>query len=125
MKSNKDFPKMIKKGTLHLILWVCAHHMYCMGFHEIPGSEGRKDAQASLYEYAPCASGCIMYDPLKINEITYKTQKIVLFLGYSLGRKEKEKKLPTSELVPQSISSRMRTILITLGGMEPCLLNVL
>ena len=59
---NKHYPQVSKKGTSHLFLWVCAHHMHCVGFHMIPGSEGCKDAHASLYEDAPIAPRCLMYD---------------------------------------------------------------
>ena len=62
VECNKYYPQVSKKGTSHLFLWVCAHHMHCLGFHMIPGSEGCKDAQASLYEYAPTAPKCVMYD---------------------------------------------------------------
>ena len=59
---NKKFPLVTKKGTSYLFLWFCALHGHCLGFHIIPGSEGRKDPAASLYTHSSTAPDVICYD---------------------------------------------------------------
>lgn len=61
-KCNKIFPQVSKKGTSYLFLWFCPIHGHCLGYHVIPGSEGRKDAAASLYTHLPEAPEEIFYD---------------------------------------------------------------
>ena len=62
VECTKNYPNVSKKGMSYLFLWVCAHHMHCMGFHMIPSSEGSKDASASLYTHAEKAPLGIFYD---------------------------------------------------------------
>ena len=48
---NKHFPQVSKKGSIYFFLWFCPLHGHSYGFHIISGSEGHKDALASLYCY--------------------------------------------------------------------------
>ena len=62
MVCEKKFPNVTKSGSTYLFLWFCPKHGHCLGFHMIPGSEGRKDAHASLYCYAEVAPDVLFYD---------------------------------------------------------------
>jgi len=64
LKANatKFIPKLQKKGVSYLFLWFCPLHGHCLGYHIIPGSEGRKDAAASLYTHLPTPPEEIFYD---------------------------------------------------------------
>ena len=60
---NKYFPQVNKRGSTYLFLWfVRCVHGHCYGFHMIPGSEGRKDASASLYCYLQKPPKVVFYD---------------------------------------------------------------
>ena len=59
---NKKYPRVVKGGYSHMFLWFCPIHGHSYGFHVIPGSEGRKDAFASLYRYLPEPPQHIFYD---------------------------------------------------------------
>ncbi|XP_057302291.1 uncharacterized protein LOC130636556 isoform X1 [Hydractinia symbiolongicarpus] len=59
---QKRFPQVSKKGTSYLFLWFCPKHGHCLGFHIIPGSEGRKDPAASLYAYCEHPPEVVLYD---------------------------------------------------------------
>jgi len=61
-KCNKIYPQVTKKGVSYLFLWFCPLHGHCLGYHIIPGSEGRKDAAASLYTHLPTPPEEIFYD---------------------------------------------------------------
>ena len=58
----KRFPQVSKQGTSYLFLWFSLQHGHCYGYHIIPGSEGRKDAAASLYTHTETAPDVILYD---------------------------------------------------------------
>lgn len=58
----KKFPQVSKKGVSYLFLWFCPKHGHCLGFHVIPGSEGRKDPASSLYGYCEVPPGVVFYD---------------------------------------------------------------
>ena len=55
---NKHFPQVSKRESTNLFLWFCPLHGHCYDFHMIPGSEGRKEASASLY--------CCLQKPPKV-----------------------------------------------------------
>ena len=59
---NTYFPQVCKRGSTNLFLWFCPLHGHCYGFHMIPGSEGRKDASASLYCYLEKPPKVVFYD---------------------------------------------------------------
>ena len=49
---EKIYPNVSKAGQSYLFVWLSLKHGECLGFHMIPGSEGRKDAHTSLYSYS-------------------------------------------------------------------------
>ena len=59
---EKIYPNVSKAGQSYLFVWLCLKHGECLGFHMIPGSEGRKDAHASLYCYSEKVPKLIFYD---------------------------------------------------------------
>lgn len=59
---NKEFPFVSKQGYSYLFLWHCPLHQHCLGFHIIPGQEGRKDPHASLYCYSVEQISVVIYD---------------------------------------------------------------
>ncbi|XP_057294962.1 uncharacterized protein LOC130623486 [Hydractinia symbiolongicarpus] len=62
VRCRKVYPDVSKKGTTYLFLWFCPYHGHCLGFHIITGSEGRKDALASLYTHLEKGPETIFYD---------------------------------------------------------------
>jgi len=61
-KCEKSFKQISHKGISFMFLWFCPLHGHCYGYHIIPGSEGRKDAAASLYTHLPKAPKQVFYD---------------------------------------------------------------
>ena len=59
---SKKFPRVSRGGYSNLFLWLCPKHGHCYGFHLIPGSEGRKDPFASIYQYKPVPPKHVFYD---------------------------------------------------------------
>ena len=59
---NKIFPQVSKAGMTYLFLWFCPMHGNCLGFHMIPGSEGRKDPAAALYTHLAMPPKVAFYD---------------------------------------------------------------
>ena len=59
---NKTYPLVSMKGTTHLFAWMCLEHQEFLGMHMIPGSEGPKDAAASVYTHCEVPPEMIMID---------------------------------------------------------------
>ncbi len=55
-------PQTFGKGNSQLFLWFCPIHGHCLGFHIMPGAEGRKDPYASLVSYREKAPKRLYYD---------------------------------------------------------------
>ena len=53
---------MYPKTVQPTFLWFCPQHGHCLGYHIITGSEGRKDAHASLYTHLHKPPSNIFYD---------------------------------------------------------------
>jgi len=72
---NKFFERVTNKGISYLFLWFCPIHGHCLGYHVIPGSEGRKDPAASLYTHLPDAPSEIFYDyACSLSEYTHNRE---------------------------------------------------
>ena len=54
-RCQKWFIDVTHRGSRFLFLWFCPIHGHCWGFHIVEGSEGRKDASASLYTHLEVA----------------------------------------------------------------------
>lgn len=71
----KKFPQVAKKGVSYLFLWFCPQHGCCLGFHIVPGSEGRKDPAASLYTHLEVAPTEVFYDfACSLSEYTHNRE---------------------------------------------------
>lgn len=49
-------------GFNYTFFWFCPIHGHCLGFHLMPGAEGRRDPFSSLYSYLPQAPQEVFYD---------------------------------------------------------------
>ena len=57
------FPAPVTYGGFnYTFFWFCPVHGHCLGYHLIPGHEGRKDPFSSLYAYLPDPPKEIFYD---------------------------------------------------------------
>ncbi|XP_066924458.1 uncharacterized protein [Clytia hemisphaerica] len=59
---SKRYPIVAPRGTSFLFLWFCPAHGFCYGGHIVNGSEGRKDAACSLFQFLETAPEGLFYD---------------------------------------------------------------
>jgi hypothetical protein len=59
---GKAFVSVTAKGVCMMFFMLCLLHQTLVGFHIIPGSEGRKDAHAAFWQYCPNAPLQFVYD---------------------------------------------------------------
>ena len=59
---NKLQAKVSPGGFNYTFYWFCPIHGHCLGFHLMPGAEGRKDPFSSMYAYLPNAPEEVFYD---------------------------------------------------------------